>query len=149
MKSHHILILLLLAGLMASWFLGFTPLLLSAIYGLFSLLCFWQYARDKKAAMKDEWRVPEDTLHLLSLCGGWPGALLAQERYRHKTTKRSFRVVFWLTVLLNIAAVGWLHTPEGNARLHIGMRIVGDAADRYLPSGKVVTAIHVLTGFVQ
>ena len=33
--------------------------------------------------------------------GGWPGALIAQEKLRHKTRKQSFRIVFGLTVLFN------------------------------------------------
>lgn len=46
--------------------------------------------------------------HLLALIGGWPGALLAQRLYHHKTKKPSFRFVFWLTVLGNCAALLWL-----------------------------------------
>ena len=33
-----------------------------------------------------------------------PGALLAQRWLRHKTIKRSFRIQFWATVALNLAA---------------------------------------------
>jgi len=36
-------------------------------------------------------RVPERTLHLLELLGGWPGALWAREHVRHKTRDRVFR----------------------------------------------------------
>ena len=41
----------------------------------------------------------EAQLHLLELLGGWPGALLAQRRLRHKCSKRSYQIVFWLIVL--------------------------------------------------
>lgn len=64
------------------------------------------YAWDKSRAQMRGWRVAEDTLHLLSLLGGWPGAFVAQQQFRHKTGKRSFRVVFWLTVLINVAILG-------------------------------------------
>ena len=48
------------------------------------------------------------TIHFFSLAGGWPGALLAQQLLRHKTSKPSFVGVFWITVALNVAAfVGW------------------------------------------
>lgn len=80
---------------------------------MFSLLTYLAYAKDKSAAEKGEWRVPEKTLHLLSLFFGWPGAMVAQERLRHKTKKVSFRIIFWLTVLLNIAVACMLHTPNG------------------------------------
>ncbi|MFK7790401.1 MAG: DUF1294 domain-containing protein [Phycisphaeraceae bacterium] len=60
-------------------------------------LCF--YAWDKRQARKRGWRIPEKRLHVLSLLGGWPGALLGQRWLRHKSIKSKFRVVFWLTVV--------------------------------------------------
>ncbi len=71
-----------------------------------SLLTFLLYWRDKTKANRDEWRIPEKTLHWFSLLGGWPGALLAQRFLHHKSRKRSFQLVFIATVLLNIALVG-------------------------------------------
>jgi uncharacterized membrane protein YsdA (DUF1294 family) len=68
-----------------------------------SLLTFLAYRSDKKRAQTGEWRVSEATLHLMELTGGWPGALLAQRRYRHKTSKVSFQVAFWLIVLIHQA----------------------------------------------
>lgn len=55
-------------------------------------------------ARAGQWRISERTLHGLALAGGWPGALLAQRWLRHKTIKRSFRIQFWATVALNLAA---------------------------------------------
>ena len=75
------------------------------------------YARDKSAAKQGRWRVSENTLHLLSLAGGWPGALVAQRLLRHKSKKRSFQTVFWTTVLLNCGALLWFHTDDGGALL--------------------------------
>ncbi|MCE7524423.1 DUF1294 domain-containing protein [Alloalcanivorax xenomutans] len=43
-----------------------------------------------------------------SCWGGWPGALLAQRVFRHKTRKTSFQVVFYLVVAANLGALGWL-----------------------------------------
>ena len=55
-------------------------------------------------------RTSESTLHSVDLLGGWPGALIAQQQFRHKTVKTSFQQIFWVTVLVNIAvaAVVWL-----------------------------------------
>lgn len=78
-----------------------------------SLLTFMVYAIDKRAAQKGRWRIPEAHLHLLALIGGWPGAILAQQKLRHKSRKQSFRFVFWITVMLNCAASVWLLTPRG------------------------------------
>jgi uncharacterized membrane protein YsdA (DUF1294 family) len=77
-------------------------------YAATSLLSFILYRIDKWAAQTGRWRIPEAHLHLLALLGGWPGALIAQQTLRHKSVKISFRFVFWITVLLNGAALAWL-----------------------------------------
>lgn len=82
------------------------PALLAA-YALLSVVTFVVYAADKSAARRGARRVPESTLHLLSLLGGWPGALVAQQVLRHKTRKQSFRAVFFATVLVNCVALAW------------------------------------------
>jgi uncharacterized membrane protein YsdA (DUF1294 family) len=63
-----------------------------------SALAFTLYAVDKRRAETRRWRVPESTLHLVALAGGWPGAFLAQRQIRHKNAKASFQFVFWLIV---------------------------------------------------
>jgi len=63
-------------------------------------LAYGAYALDKRRARAKEWRVSEAGLHLLELLGGWPGAFLAQRRLRHKCSKGSYQVVFWLIVLV-------------------------------------------------
>ncbi len=93
------------------------PPLIFVLYMVVSLLTFIMYAVDKSAAKKGVWRTQESTLHLLSLAGGWPGALVAQQKLRHKSKKQSFRLVFWVTVLLNCGAFVWLFTPTGAATL--------------------------------
>ncbi len=76
-----------------------------ALYGAASVVAFVAYALDKSAARRDAARVSERTLLLLGLVGGWPGALVAQQAFRHKTRKRSFRRAFWGTVVLNVLAL--------------------------------------------
>jgi uncharacterized membrane protein YsdA (DUF1294 family) len=72
-----------------------------AAYGLISVLAFFLYWSDKRKARSDRWRTPENVLHAVELAGGWPGALLAQQVFRHKTRKVSFQVLFWVIVLLH------------------------------------------------
>lgn len=96
---------------------GKMPSLILALYMVASLLSFIMYAIDKSAARNGAWRTQESTLHLLSLVGGWPGALIAQQKLRHKSKKQSFRAVFWLTVLLNCGVYVWLFTPAGAGML--------------------------------
>ncbi|MEY8879573.1 MAG: DUF1294 domain-containing protein, partial [Leptothrix sp. (in: b-proteobacteria)] len=76
-----------------------------------SLLNMALYAQDKAAARARRWRTPEAKLHLVSLLGGWPGALLAQQLWRHKTSKAAFRSTFWATVLGNVGAFVLLCSP--------------------------------------
>lgn len=73
------------------------------------LLTVWTYAHDKNAARAGAWRTSENQLHLLALLGGWPAAWWAQQNMRHKTSKASFRTVYWLTIVLHCATlVLWL-----------------------------------------
>ena len=91
------------------------PLSVMVVYLLASIATYAAYAMDKSAAREGAWRTSESTLHLLSLAGGWPGALVAQSRFRHKTKKQPFRFIFWITVVLNCAVLAWLFTPTGAA----------------------------------
>jgi uncharacterized membrane protein YsdA (DUF1294 family)/cold shock CspA family protein len=95
------------------------PVIILGIYAIVSVLTFALYAKDKSAAQSGRWRTSESTLHLFSLIGGWPGAIVAQSRLRHKSKKISFRVVYWVTVIINCGVLGWLLTPEGTNRLNM------------------------------
>lgn len=77
-------------------------------YVVVSLVAFLAYDADKTAAVRGTSRIPESTLHVLALLGGWPGALVGQQALRHKTRKQPFRTIFWGTVLANCSALAWL-----------------------------------------
>lgn len=94
------------------------PVAVSGLYLAASMIAYFAYAVDKSAAKQGEWRTSENTLHLLSLIGGWPGALFAQKKLRHKNRKASFQAVFWLTVALNCGGLGWAMTSAGADFLH-------------------------------
>lgn len=66
-----------------------------------SILSFFLYWRDKHQARSEGWRTPEKFLHGAELLGGWPGVLLAQQLFRHKTRKVSYQTVFWLIIVLH------------------------------------------------
>lgn len=102
-----------LAFVAAATALDKLPVAVPGIYLVASLIAYFAYANDKSAAKKGEWRTKENTLHLLSLIGGWPGALLAQKKLRHKNRKASFQAVFWVTVAVNCGGLGWAMTPAG------------------------------------
>jgi len=111
-------------GLSVIWFLLVFSLLAAAIFrqgvsipwllALYALLtlvlsvvAFLLYGWDKRSAQSNRRRVPESTLHLMSLGGGWPGAFLGQCCFRHKTQKLSFLAVFWVTVALHFCLIGY------------------------------------------
>jgi uncharacterized membrane protein YsdA (DUF1294 family) len=75
--------------------------LLFVVPFLMSVFAFFAYRSDKRCAEAAAWRVPEATLHIISLIGGWPGAFLAQRVFRHKTSKLSFQFVFWCVVAIH------------------------------------------------
>lgn len=89
------------------------PLWTAALYVIASIVTFLVYAIDKAAAERGAWRTSESTLHVLSLTGGWPGALLAQQFQRHKSTKKDFRSTFWGTVVINVMLFVFLSSPIG------------------------------------
>jgi len=98
-----VLVLLCAAPLFGSvllWYRGVSVIPLAA-YGAVSVVAFLLYWSDKRKAREDSWRTPENVLHAVELAGGWPGALIAQQVFRHKTRKVSYQVVFWLIVLLH------------------------------------------------
>lgn len=89
-----------LFGSVSFWLRGISLIPLAA-YGIVSVLAFFLYWSDKRRAITDRWRTQENVLHAVELAGGWPGALLAQQVFRHKTRKVSFQILFWMIVLLH------------------------------------------------
>jgi uncharacterized membrane protein YsdA (DUF1294 family)/cold shock CspA family protein len=104
-RALSLLFLLAVVGVAVA---GLVPLVLPIAYVVLSGLSWLMYWWDKDAAGQAARRTPESTLHLVDLLGGWPGALIAQQQFRHKTVKASFQAVFWLTVLTNLVAAVWL-----------------------------------------
>ena len=92
---------------------GQLPPLIVSLYFVASTFTFFIYKTDKAAAKHDQRRTPEKTLHLLALAGGWPGAIVAQKLFRHKSKKLSFQVMFWATIILNCAVLGYLLSIDG------------------------------------
>ena len=103
---------------------GIIPLQFFLFYICMSIITFLVYAMDKSSARKDGQRTSENRLHMLALLGGWPGALYAQQLLRHKSIKQPFRSIFWLTVALNIMALGYLASDRGAGLVDIFMKML-------------------------
>ena len=76
-----------------------------AVNSLLTLLFYWE---DKHLAQYKYWRIPEKCLHAWELLCGWPGALYAQQAFRHKRSKTSFMAVFWLCAIANVTVLALL-----------------------------------------
>lgn len=76
------------------------------LYPVMSLVTYALYVDDKSRAKRKDWRTPERTLHLCELAGGWMGGFIAQRILRHKNQKESYRIAFWVIVIVHY--VGWL-----------------------------------------
>jgi uncharacterized membrane protein YsdA (DUF1294 family) len=83
------------------------PAWVALLYTGASTLCFVLYGVDKAAARAGRDRIPESMLLSLGFIGGWPGGLVAQQVFRHKTAKRLFQLRFWLSVGANVAIFAW------------------------------------------
>lgn len=110
---------------------GRVPALVLVVYLAASVVAFMAYALDKWAAVKGRWRTQESTLHFFALVGGWPGALAAQDLLRHKSSKVSFQVTFWVTVIVNCGALGWLLSASGAVALRSALRLFRTAVGAF------------------
>src|SRR5207342_554109 len=95
-------------ALLAAGLLHKLPVEVVFVCVVMSGVAIFAYAYDKSAASRGRWRTKESTLHIVALLGGWPGALLAQDLFRHKSSKTEFQAVFWTTVVVNCGALVWL-----------------------------------------
>lgn len=94
-----LLVLLILPTLAAGRLVLIIPwYIVPGIMCIFSIWLYFRLACDKKRAQTNQWRIPEATLHFFELIGGWPGSFLAQRRFRHKISKKSYQFTFWLIV---------------------------------------------------
>jgi uncharacterized membrane protein YsdA (DUF1294 family) len=80
-------------GLIWSWIIGV------------SIAAFGTYGYDKSIAGRGVMRVPEVVLHLLTALGGTVGSFAAMQLFRHKTQKKSFQLVFWAIVAIQIVVL--------------------------------------------
>lgn len=88
------------------------PLVVYPVMSLVSMLLYW---RDKSQARSQARRIPEKLLHGVELFGGWPGALLAQQVFRHKTRKVPYQVKLWAIVVVHQAAWAYWLFFQGRA----------------------------------
>ena len=94
--------ILFLLILFAMTVIGWLPFALTFSYFVLSALTLVSYGLDKLLALKEQRRISEKTLHILALMGGWPGAYIGQQIFRHKISKKNFRRRLFLTAFINV-----------------------------------------------
>ena len=57
---------------------------------------------DKLKAKKDWWRIPEGTLMMICLLGGGIGTIAGMYKFRHKTKKLKFQLLYPLFLIIHI-----------------------------------------------
>jgi len=97
-----------LVMLIGSWLSKELALLLLGLL-LLNTYAFFLAWKDKRAAKKHAWRVPEASLWTVAILGGAVGLWLAMLLFRHKTKHLSFRIgvpaVFGMHVLLALLMI--------------------------------------------
>lgn len=93
------------------------PVEIVGIYVVASVITFVAYAFDKSAARRGGQRTQESALQLMSLLGGWPGALVGQQLMQHKTRKVAFQQTFWILVAANVVVLVMLLSSQGSRSL--------------------------------
>lgn len=93
--------LLILPGVALYRELGVVTAYVAVWIGFVSMLTAFIYYIDKQQARQKGQREPEKMLHLLELLGGWPGAFLAQRKFRHKSAKGTYQFTFILIIGLH------------------------------------------------
>ena len=85
--------------------------LLLAYLGLANLAAFAAMGWDKSCAERGERRIAERTLLAFAAAGGGPGAVLAQQVFRHKTRKQPFvnylKAIVALQAIAMAGLIGW------------------------------------------
>ena len=77
-----------------------------AVYLLLNLISAIMFARDKKKAIKGEWRTTEKALLISALFGPF-GAVISMHLAHHKTNKAKFKLVY-LFLILHVAIIAVL-----------------------------------------
>lgn len=72
------------------------------------MITFAAYGIDKRKAIKGQWRIPEKTLLLLDLAGGFLGGWIGMYVFRHKTKHPKFYIVQFISTLIWTMVWGFL-----------------------------------------
>lgn len=89
-----------------SWIIGFgiVEIIIIALV-LVNVLAFLLYAADKRKALKNKWRIRENTLILLTLAFGGIGGFLGMRLVKHKTKHTKFKIAVAIGLIITLIPV--------------------------------------------
>lgn len=70
-----------------------------------NLIGFYIMWSDKRKAKKREWRIPEQTIFIITALGGGIGTIAGMYVFRHKTQKLKFTIGLPTILILEIIAI--------------------------------------------
>ncbi len=70
-------------------------------YLIVNIVAFALMGIDKKKAIKDKWRIKENTLFISALIGGFVGYYVGMHKFHHKTSKMKFHACFYGSLILH------------------------------------------------
>jgi len=72
-----------------------------------SLICFYLMGKDKRKAVKNQWRVSEKTIWLTAILGGALGGWAGMHVFHHKTKHRLFAIGLPVLAVLQAGLIGY------------------------------------------
>ena len=72
---------------------------------IINLIGFFMMWSDKRKAKKGKWRIPEQTLFIVTAIGGGIGTIAGMYTFRHKTKKLKFTIGLPALVILEILII--------------------------------------------
>lgn len=69
---------------------------------IISIISYISFRIDKRRAERNEYRISENFLLLITFFGGSIGSIIAMRRYRHKTKKMKFTIITFISLVINI-----------------------------------------------
>lgn len=79
--------------------------LTTLVFYMMNVITFGLYGYDKHQAYYCKWRIPEVVLLGFTILLGSIGSLLGMKLFRHKTKKKKFRIISWISLPVSLILV--------------------------------------------
>lgn len=73
-----------------------------------NIIGFYCMGRDKKKAIRHQYRIPEKTFFSIAIIGGVIGCILGMQYFRHKTKHLSFTLGMPFIMIIQLVLIYWI-----------------------------------------